>query len=158
MNKLISGTLLFVLFWSVFMWVLSITDDALLADVPATQNQVMAPEPQAMASLPRTIIEVDPADHLVAPAQLPTPMLRGGWESVGESTDDAPHQFNPQMPATAQDVDVPGDFPLSEQYWRDAFPEEAGLEPIGADDPMLERPELPDNPWGGEWGDRGGGG
>lgn len=157
MNKLISGVLLFVFSWLVFMWALSVTDEELLATVPAPKPRTVTPEPQAMAALARITDEAVPADRLVAPVQLPTPALRGGWAAVGESRG-YDLRRNPQMPAMAQAVEVPGDFPLSEQHWRDAPPEDAGLEPTGADDPLLERREPPDDPWGGEWGDQGGGG
>jgi len=147
MNKLISGTLLFVLFWSVLMGALSTSDDELLALAPS-------PLPRAVASLPQPSIAVEPAVLQVAPVQLPFPMLRSHSAVVGESTGDAPSRYDRKV----RGIEAPGAFPLSEEHWRDALPEEAGLEEVAAYDLMPVQPEPPDNPWGGEWGDQGGGG
>jgi hypothetical protein len=44
----------------------------------------------------------------------------------------------------------------SEGDWRDALPEEAGLEPDTDFDPVPVWLEPLDDPWGGQWGDQGG--
>ncbi len=64
------------------------------------------------------------------------------------------HGLQPLEPA--QQVEVPETFPLFEADWRDALPEETGLEPDIDFDPVPLGPEPMDDPWGGEWRDLGG--
>ncbi len=55
------------------------------------------------------------------------------------------------------EIEIPDAFPLAEWQWHDADADDWGLEPFTEEDPFVLEPEALDDPWGGEWTDRGGG-
>jgi hypothetical protein len=88
-----------------------------------------------------------------APAISSSPSSR---KSGPRDAQTAPGRHGPRLPDLARAVEAPGAFPLSEGDWRDALPEEAGLEPDTDFDPVPVWLEPLDDPWGGQWGDQGG--
>ena len=150
MNKLLASILLLLLVWSGFLWALSISDEERLSPESGPISQAPASaSPRTVESHPGAQIRSWPAVQVKSPAS-------GAWQQRVAGTESTHHETVREEPQD-QEAEVPGAFPPDEQYWNDELPEEAGLEPIAAQ-PMPLRPEPLDNPWGGEWGDQGGGG
>ncbi|GGO83330.1 hypothetical protein GCM10011348_26840 [Marinobacterium nitratireducens] len=125
---------------------LSISDQAPLLSLGSSEQPAEALKPLG-SEAPEPVRE---------PSRAATKLSRNHWDEDTYFRDSvtAWHEQQPLEPA--QQVEVPETFPLFEADWRDALPEETGLEPDIDFDPVPLGPEPLDDPWGGEWGDLGG--